>query len=103
MKTARKIKDLAGFTGAAALYELSDFIEVEGTDEIFSHVVVSATVAPYTGPETYIFPANADGKVEDWGELPGSYRGGLDHEQALRNAGYEIEQLALPEGEAQES
>lgn len=104
-KTARKIRDLSGFTGQAALYELSEFIEIGGTDEVFNHIVVSATIVPYSGPETYIFPANADGTVADWGELNGSFRGGLDHEQALKNAGYAIEHdlpsgdaLALPEG-----
>ena len=40
--------------------------------------------------ETYIFPADEDGNVLDWGELEGSYRGGMDHEEALHNAGYEI-------------
>lgn len=61
--------------------------EVEATHE---YVWVSATVVPYTGPETYIFPSDADGNVLDWGELDGSYRGGLDHAEALRGAGYEV-------------
>lgn len=51
---------------------------------------VSAAVVPYRGPETYVFPANSKGRVLDWGELDGSFKGGLDHEQALRNAGYEV-------------
>lgn len=44
----------------------------------------------FSGPETYIFPANEDGKVVHWAELEGSFRGGLDHERALRNAGFEV-------------
>lgn len=54
------------------------------------YVWVSATVVPYSGPETYIFASTVDGDVLDWGELPGSFRGGLDHESALRGAGYTV-------------
>ena len=45
-------------------------------------VVVSA-IRHSLAHETYIFPANAAGEVTDWGELPGSYRGGMSHEEAL--------------------
>lgn len=54
------------------------------------YVIVSAAVVPISGPETYIFAANKNGQVTDWIELPGSFRGALDHERALRNAGYEV-------------
>ena len=54
------------------------------------YVIVSAAVASITGPETYIFPSNREGKITDWGELHGSFRGALDHSQALQNAGYEV-------------
>lgn len=75
------IRDITGFTGDAKLYRTTD----QG------HVVVSATVVPFGGgPETYIFPADENGKVTDWGELDGSYKGGLDHATALLNAGYEV-------------
>ena len=81
MKT-KLIKDnLEGFTGHAALYELDE--EIDYGDGKTKHVVVSATVAMFGGPETYIFPANEDGEIVDYGELPGSYKGGLDHETAL--------------------
>jgi len=83
-KTATLIKPLTGFTGTAKLWKLSD--PLDGND----FVVTSATVAPYTGAETYIFPTDSDGKVLSWGELDGSYRGGLDHEEALQGAGYEV-------------
>ena len=59
-------------------------------EALHEYVVVSAVVAPVTGPETYIFEGDADGNVTDWGELPGSFRGDFDHERALRNAGYEV-------------
>ena len=53
-------------------------------------VIVSAAVAPLTGVSTYIFTANETGDVTDWGELDGSFRGALDHNAALRGAGYEV-------------
>jgi hypothetical protein len=84
MKTATHLKDLAGWTGRASLYRLSEPLDGH------SHVIVSAAVAPYSGPETYIFPADADGKVENYCELDGSFRGELSHAKALENAGYEI-------------
>jgi hypothetical protein len=58
--------------------------------DAFDHVWVSAADVPFSGPETYIFGSDADGKVLDWCELDGSFRGGLDHEEALRGAGYEV-------------
>lgn len=85
MKTATKIKDLEGWRGHASLYEL--FSSDAGAPE---YVVVSATVVPFTGPETYIFPARADGTVINFAEREGSYRGGLDHATALQNAGYKV-------------
>ena len=45
-------------------------------------VVVSAIRHDWAH-ETYIFPANAEGDITDWHELPGSYRGGMSHEEAL--------------------
>lgn len=83
------VKDLpSSRTGAAQkLYALSEPYEVKDWDgnveHVVSHVVVSAAVAMYTGAETYVFPANADGEVVDWAELDGSIRGGLDHEAAI--------------------
>lgn len=86
--TAVKVKDLTGYTGYAALYKVDP--PMAGTD----HVIVSATVAMFSGPETYIFPAeNAESeRPSDWGELDGSYRGGLDHAEALAGAGYELKE-----------
>lgn len=56
------------------------------------HIVISATIAPYSGAETYIFPSDADGNITSYIELSGSYRGGLDHKRALENAGYELKE-----------
>jgi hypothetical protein len=83
-----------GWQGDARIYRvdppMSYYPTWEGPASLADHVVVSATTVMYTGPETYIFPADAEGKVLDWGELDGSFRGRLDHEEALRGAGYEV-------------
>lgn len=94
IKTATFVRSLAGFTGDARLYMVSPAAEQRDWDGALEathdYVIVSATTVPFSGPETYIFPATPDGEVADWGELDGSYRGGLDHEEALRNAGYVV-------------
>jgi hypothetical protein len=84
---------LDGFNGDARLYRCDPpmagaYDYDTDTNEPTTHVIVSAAVVPYSGPETYIFPATEDGKIASWGELPGSYRGGLDHAEALKRAGY---------------
>jgi hypothetical protein len=89
MPTATFLRSIKGWKGDARLYELSE-PGVTDDGEQYDHVIVSAIVADYTGPETYIFPAKADGEALDYIELPGSYRGGLDHESALTGAGYEV-------------
>lgn len=76
---------LTGFTGEASLYRLEP--PLDGHE----YVVVSATVVPYSGPETYVFAASDEGEISDWGELEGSYRGGLSIDEALRGAGYEVQ------------
>lgn len=94
MKTAKWLKDCKGFTGSASLYELSEPVEYGWSDKgpkpTTSYVIVSATHALYTEPETYIFPANQEGEILDWSELDGSYRGGLSHDEALKDAGFTI-------------
>ncbi|QDF14235.1 hypothetical protein SEA_IAMGROOT_62 [Microbacterium phage IAmGroot] len=76
-------RDLDGFRGEAHLYHVTDGVH-EG------YVVVSGVVAFDTGPETYIFPADEHGNVVSWGELAGSFKGDIDHERALRDAGFTI-------------
>lgn len=83
MKVAKFIKTIDGWQGDARFYLLSPSLGGH------SHVIVSAVVT-ITGPETYIFPATKDGVVADWGELPGSLKGTLEHEAALREAGYRV-------------
>ena len=59
-------------------------------ETIESEYVVVSAAHTYSGPETFIFPADATGKVTDWSELPGSITGEINHEKALRNVGYEV-------------
>lgn len=96
---ARLLRDrLPGARGHQALYELvpplansewdndaEDFIE-----RLHRFVVVSAADVPYSGPETYLFPADETGEITSYGELPGSLRGVLDHDAALARAGYTV-------------
>ena len=99
--TYQHVKDLETFRGQAALYKLSEAIPygdegLSGKQPTTDHVIVSAVTVPNMGgyldldggAETYIFPADKNGEIEDWGELDGSFRGGLDHEKALTGAGW---------------
>ena len=83
-KKAKFISEQVSQTGAIQrLYRLSE--PLEGN----RYVLVSAVVAMFSGPETFIFGSDRRGEVKNWLELDGSYQGGLDHEEALRNAGYD--------------
>lgn len=64
-KTARLIKKLENFTGHAALYELSKPLADYDGEKHFKYVVISATNAMFTGPETYIFGADEKGEIQD--------------------------------------
>lgn len=90
MVTACLVKKLNGFTGDARLYKLSEPVWDEDDKKTTEYVVVSAA-SVMGAPETYIFPADENGKVIAWGELPGSFKGGLDHAKALRGAGWNVE------------
>ncbi len=65
---------------AAGMHEINDILKTQ----------IPSMYLPQMEPETYIFPCTPEGNVTSWGELEGSYRGGLSHAQALLNAGYEI-------------
>jgi hypothetical protein len=98
VKTATFIKQVNG-QGDGRVYRLDPPIECErwGDDDekepaSSEYVWVSAANVMFTGPETYIFACDAEGKVTDWGELEGSFRGGLDHAKALAGAGYTIKE-----------
>jgi hypothetical protein len=83
MNTATEIKRLKNCRGDARVYRLSESLDG------FSHVIVSAAHT-FDGPETYIFGCDKNGENIEYGELAGSFRGGLDHTQALMAAGYKI-------------
>ena len=84
MNTATHIRDLSNFTGQAALYRM------EPPHEEHEFVIVSAVSHPIIGVETYIFAADSSGAVTGWSELPGSFKGAMDHDRALNGAGYEV-------------
>lgn len=88
MNTARFIKRLDG-TGEGRVYLLDPAMETYDGPPT-EYVWVSATYATYTGAETYIFACDSAGNVTNWSELDGSFRGGIDHEGALENAGYTV-------------
>lgn len=105
MGTAKLITALPDWVGEARVYQVdppmayrnygagNDDYLTEGTEARTEYVIVSAVVA-YSGPETYIFPARPSsdrpGGFESINslELPGSFRGALNHAQALDGAGY---------------
>lgn len=88
------IKPTGWGIGDMRLYRLNPAhveTDYDGTERSIEWVVVSAVNVPSSGPETYIFESTPDGSdVVDWGELEGSYRGGMDHEAALAGMGYEV-------------
>lgn len=88
--TALFTKQLTEFQGDARLYKLHPPMKEEDVNELIEYVVVSAIVAMFTGPETYIFQSNQTGEITNWSELSGSHRGRLDHAAALKQAGYTI-------------
>jgi len=87
VKTATRIRDVhqsPDRNASQAIYRLDPPLDGH------NHVLVSAVTVALCGPETYIFGSDENGNIEDWEELNGSYRGGLDHAAALKNAGYEV-------------
>jgi hypothetical protein len=81
MQSAILIKD---FNNGKAVYGVKPPMK-DYDDQDVEIVLISAAHG-----ETYIFPADIDGKVTDWGELPGSQKGTLSHQKVLNDAGYDI-------------
>lgn len=95
-KTATFVKDLSNkFTGRAFLFKISPPMKSwsEKKFEYWRYVVVSAVVAPFSGPETYIFPADKEGNVDCWLELDGSQRGTMSHREVLEDLGYVVKNV----------
>jgi hypothetical protein len=62
------------------------------TDEPAAPVVVPLVIVSTSDlmrPETFIFAADAQGALTSFEELPGSLYDRMDHEAALRSAGYD--------------
>lgn len=96
-KTATFIRDVSAQNkarGEQRLYLVSPPMVAAKWDDSetteYPYVIVSAVDVIFSGPETYIFPATPGGEIADWGELAGSFKGALDHEEALTNAGYTV-------------
>jgi len=91
--TATFVRKVTDWRSDARLYRVDPPITYDnwggGAPKTTDHVIVSAVLA-YSGPETYIFPAMADGEAINMGELDGSQRGDVSHEEALEAAGYEV-------------
>lgn len=84
---------LGGQQADARLYRLEPALQTEGGREA-RYVVVSGIDESYGELarfcETYIFEANVEGHVESFRDLPGSFQGEVNHEEALARAGYEL-------------
>lgn len=91
-KTATYVKTVPG-AGEMRIYKcdppMAYRVYSDSEPRSTEYVAVSAASVPFSGTETYIFPSDGD-DVSDWGELEGSFRGGWDHEEALRGAGYAV-------------
>ena len=95
MKTATFIKWLTDWRGHAALFKLSEpaqvdwYLEEDEEPTYTDYVVVSGVVAFLGEAETLIFPADKEGEVPSMTEMPGSFRGSIDHDKALEGLGYQ--------------
>ncbi len=95
VNTATFIKSMNGFNGDARLYKVAPPMSIDSLfdedDKTTDHIIVSA-VYVLGVPETYIFASNSDGEISNWGELSGSFKGDIDHNEALNRAGYEVQE-----------
>ena len=104
MATATYISAISDFEGDARLYKLNPRVRYtrynhEGVKETHesTYVVVSAIpgiaikgIVVNPMPETYIFPADNTGHITSWTELKGSFKGSMNHQQAINNMGYTL-------------
>lgn len=100
MNTATFIKNGETFPGVEQrLYHLDPPMHAKlygygGEHErcyVIDYVIVSASSLPLM-EETYIFAADSEGNVINWHELDGSFKGDLDHDLALKRAGYAVKE-----------
>ncbi len=94
--TAKEIRKIDGWTADARLFKLSEPVpygwdwDEENTKGLTDYVIISAALVPFSGAETYIFPAKKDGTAIEMLEMPGSFQGGLDHAAAIAGAGWAL-------------
>jgi len=91
---AKYLRTLEGYRGEARLYELSESVpygyHADDSSPTTRFVVVSAANTRDHGPETYIFPSDGVDDIIYFGEMHGSFIGRMDHNEAIRNAGWEL-------------
>lgn len=86
----RSLNDKHG-DGSKKLWRLSQPVRTSRDEEDITtteFVVSSGAYVLFSGPETYLFAATAEGEVAEWSEMSGSFKGALDHEEALERAGW---------------
>ena len=97
--TAELIKDVsADFRGDAKLYKLSSPVRyIERSAETprkrqTKFVILSSVelALDHGGSETFIFPADAKGKIQSWQELEGSSKGKVSHDVVLGLVGFNL-------------
>ncbi len=110
MGTAVLVANLSGYRGDARLYKVSPPAEYRAMGDGYDapkrrtdYVIVSAVFVPFSGPETYIFPATSDPEAGPINciDLPGSLMGYFDHARALECGGWDlmVDAVALPPNE----
>ena len=97
--TAELIKDVSeDFRGDAKLYKLSSPVRyIERSAETkrkrqTKFVILSSVelALDHGGSETFIFPADAKGKIQSWQELEGSARFKTSHKAVLDLVGFAL-------------
>ena len=97
--TAELIKDVsADFRGDAKLYKLSSPVRYRDTSgetprkRQTKFVILSSVelALDHGGSETFIFPADAKGKIQSWQELEGSSKGKASHDVVLGLVGFNL-------------
>jgi hypothetical protein len=82
------VEPTPGRVALMSLYAVSPPCAPSG--EAYSHLLVLAAADAH-GEETLVFGADEHGVPRSLGDLPGSFRGAMDHHRALRRAGYELD------------
>lgn len=85
--TAELVRRIPTDFGDVRLYRLSEPLN--------GYLYVRVSAVDHGRAETYIFGADADGNGVS-SELPGSFKGAMDHHEALKRAGYTIGSIQAP-------